>query len=301
MLLAAMSENHACGLASRAELLRVLAGAQEAGGYDSVATGRSSRVILLRHVDIFLRYRPWITPGVILDWGCRHAPDAALIRATECSSDTGPPDLDPSVGRASSPSPDPKHLKETGKMPVPPREGAQSTLHGCDKGETRHAEAHARIGLTYRPLTHPSELPYDDATFDTIIASGVLEHAPDDDASLRELHRVLRPGGRLIITFLPNRLSYTEFLSRRVRAMHHRRLYTPGALRQQLLHRGFYPLKIARHQMLPSMAAKGHRFGKMLTKLAEHAYTLNRPAEAIPVVNRLASNLWAVAEKREMM
>lgn len=247
----------------RNQLYDILAAAQEGEGYDSVATGRSSRVILLRHVDIFLRYRQWITPGVILDWGCRHAPDAALIRANEG--------------------------------------GDRCDLHGCDVGATQSDAAHKRIGLTYRPLEHPSSLPYDDATFDTVIASGVLEHVPDDDASLRELHRVLRPGGRLIITFLPNRLSYTEFLSRRLGAIHHRRLYAPREFKRQLLHRGFNPLKIGRHQMLPSLAAKGHRFGKMLTKATEHAYALNRPAEHIPVLRSLASNLWAVAEKREMM
>jgi SAM-dependent methyltransferase len=43
-----------------------------------------------------------------------------------------------------------------------------------------------------------------DACFDAVLLNEVLEHVPDDAAGLRELHRVLRPGGRLVV-FSPNR------------------------------------------------------------------------------------------------
>ena len=38
-----------------------------------------------------------------------------------------------------------------------------------------------------------------DGWFDLIIASHVLEHIADDGAALRELHRILRPGGRALL------------------------------------------------------------------------------------------------------
>jgi ubiquinone/menaquinone biosynthesis C-methylase UbiE len=40
-------------------------------------------------------------------------------------------------------------------------------------------------------------LPYADGTFDRVIASEVLEHIPDDVAAMRELARVLKPGGAM--------------------------------------------------------------------------------------------------------
>jgi SAM-dependent methyltransferase len=44
------------------------------------------------------------------------------------------------------------------------------------------------------------DLPFEDGTFDRIIAAEVLEHIPDDGRAMRELARVLRPGGRLAVT-----------------------------------------------------------------------------------------------------
>jgi SAM-dependent methyltransferase len=43
-------------------------------------------------------------------------------------------------------------------------------------------------------------LPFDDASFDVVFASHVLEHVPDDAAAIRQIHRILKPGGT---AFLP--------------------------------------------------------------------------------------------------
>jgi SAM-dependent methyltransferase len=49
-----------------------------------------------------------------------------------------------------------------------------------------------------------SAMTFPDAHFDTIVSIETLEHIPDLAGAAKEMHRVLRPGGELIIT-VPNR------------------------------------------------------------------------------------------------
>jgi SAM-dependent methyltransferase len=54
-------------------------------------------------------------------------------------------------------------------------------------------------------------LPFPDAYFDRVIASEVLEHIHDDVTAMAELSRVLRPGGRAVVTvprFWPERVCW---------------------------------------------------------------------------------------------
>ncbi|HEX4812970.1 MAG TPA: methyltransferase domain-containing protein [Nonomuraea sp.] len=45
------------------------------------------------------------------------------------------------------------------------------------------------------------DLPFEDAEFDAVAGNFVINHVPDTAASLKELHRVLRPGGALALTW----------------------------------------------------------------------------------------------------
>lgn len=44
-----------------------------------------------------------------------------------------------------------------------------------------------------------TQLPYPDASFDAAVSAQVYEYVPDVPAALAELHRVMRPGGRVAI------------------------------------------------------------------------------------------------------
>ena len=48
-------------------------------------------------------------------------------------------------------------------------------------------------------LVRGEALPFADAEFDRVVVVDMLEHVPDDAAFARELARVTRPGGRLIV------------------------------------------------------------------------------------------------------
>src|SRR6266850_225217 len=45
-------------------------------------------------------------------------------------------------------------------------------------------------------ISDGENLPFADASFDVVYSNGVLHHTPDTAAAVREIHRVLKPGGQ---------------------------------------------------------------------------------------------------------
>jgi SAM-dependent methyltransferase len=79
------------------------------------------------------------------------------------------------------------------------------------------------------------ELPWEDGYFDLITCLDVIEHTPDDRATLRELRRVCRPGGFLLVT-VP---AYQGLWSTHDVANHHYRRYSRARLRAAALDAGW--------------------------------------------------------------
>jgi SAM-dependent methyltransferase len=61
-------------------------------------------------------------------------------------------------------------------------------------------------------------MPYDDESFDGAYLTTVLGEIPDQDAALRELARVLKPGGRLVVGELMGDPHYVGIKGMRLRA-----------------------------------------------------------------------------------
>jgi SAM-dependent methyltransferase len=72
-----------------------------------------------------------------------------------------------------------------------------------------------------------TRLPYADASFDAVVCGWVLEHLPDPTPGLRELARVMRPGGKLLLLCTEDTLT-GAMCSR----MWHCRTYNRALLRQ---------------------------------------------------------------------
>lgn len=81
----------------------------------------------------------------------------------------------------------------------------------------RHVELANRhlqlLGLSGTAVEGDAEyLPFSDASFDRVSSNGVLHHTPDMPAALREIRRVLRPGGEARV-LVYNRDSFHYWLS----------------------------------------------------------------------------------------
>jgi len=83
-----------------------------------------------------------------------------------------------------------------------------------------------RKGLRFQHY-YKSAIPFDEETFDAVVAYGVLEHIPESvlDAVMHDVARVTRPGGHLMISYLPRTWAWIEWTLRRLGQSHHERLW----------------------------------------------------------------------------
>ena len=89
------------------------------------------------------------------------------------------------------------------------RAGARYT--GVDLTEAAVSLARRRFELEGLPgefrVADAEALPFADGAFDLVYSHGVLHHTPDTERAVREVRRVLRPGGRAVV-MLYHRDSY---------------------------------------------------------------------------------------------
>jgi SAM-dependent methyltransferase len=69
---------------------------------------------------------------------------------------------------------------------------------GIERSITMGAEARRRAPALTLTAADAQALPFRDGTTDAVRADRVIQHLPDAPAALREWHRVLSPGGRLL-------------------------------------------------------------------------------------------------------
>ncbi|WP_150238120.1 class I SAM-dependent methyltransferase [Nocardiopsis quinghaiensis] len=122
--------------------------------------------------------------------------------------------------------------------------GARVTGVTISRYEVRRARERARLepggSKTDFLLGDFAELPFENGSFDAVVALESLQNASDLDRVLAEFHRVLRPGGRLTFADL-SRESDTEptRLAHFMSSLELRRLPSMGEWLEALLRAGF--------------------------------------------------------------
>jgi SAM-dependent methyltransferase len=108
------------------------------------------------------------------------------------------------------------------------------TVKGVEMDPRPVAIAHQR-GYDVDQGDATQGLAYEDASFDVVTALDVIEHNEDDDAILREMVRVLKPGGHAVVT-VP---AFMWLWSHNDDINAHIRRYTAPELRDKLEAAGF--------------------------------------------------------------
>jgi SAM-dependent methyltransferase len=103
-------------------------------------------------------------------------------------------------------------------------------------------------------------MPFEDASFDLVCLLDVLEHIEDDRRALRELRRVARPGGLLLIT-VP---AYPQLWSSHDELNLHYRRYTRPVLLERAVEAGWRPLRTTHFNLLLLPVAAAWRFAERL-------------------------------------
>ena len=86
-------------------------------------------------------------------------------------------------------------------------DGAAAMIEAC-KAEADRAQISER--WQYRQAD-VEQIPFPDGSFDVAICCGVIEYLPEDGGLLREVRRVLRPGGRFLLN-VTNKYGYSVSL-----------------------------------------------------------------------------------------
>ena len=96
-------------------------------------------------------------------------------------------------------------------------------------------------GLQNVRLGEAAKLPFDDGGFDLVTALDVVEHLTDDTAAFKEMRRVLRPEGYLLVTVPAHMFLWGD----QDEVNLHKRRYGAAELRDRLTASGFEVLRLS--------------------------------------------------------
>jgi len=160
------------------------------------------------------------------------------------------------------------------------RDAAPKKVESCDVISEKEDSAFGqqtpiieRFNIKVQPLEHEYILPYGDNTFDVVLSVGVLEHVPNDRASLAEIKRVLKPGGLFFCFFLPTDLAWTQKLAHLRGDFYHDRFYNQRLISEMVASTGLNLLDTWYRQLFPKNSVRYpyfRFFERMDQLLTEH-------------------------------
>ena len=125
-----------------------------------------------------------------------------------------------------------------------------------------------------------TKLPLEDDSFDAVLSSRAFQYLPDPLCGVREALRVLKPGGRLVVS-IPNKVNFIRYLT------YDKKLYSPFEVRDWFRKCGLGNIEYGSMCFFPSST----RWKKLALSL--------EVAAKIPFLKYLGGNLIVTGEKKK--
>jgi SAM-dependent methyltransferase len=179
------------------------------------------------------------------------------------------------------------------------RRGIQVTSFDIERRPARdHIGALSALSIQYGD--DPARLPFASGTFAAVVCAGVLEHVANEEGSLREIHRVLKPGGRLFIFMLPNRFSWAEWIATRRGISVHPKKYTFGRASSLLENHDFIVERRWRRHFLPrNLTGLSRRIKLAYGRYYRQVESMDRILANCPPTSALSGVIEMICLKRE--
>jgi SAM-dependent methyltransferase len=168
--------------------------------------------------------------------------------------------------------------------------GVASSVTGLDYDVTAAGHVHARYPRVRMLRGNLAALPFLDGAVDTVVNLQVIEHLWDQPGFLAECHRVLSPGGELLIS-TPNRITFSPGRDTPLNPFHTREL-NAAELTALLVDAGFTVTEMLGVHHGPPLRRQDTRHGGSIID-TQLRYALNGqpwPADLAADVAAVAAN-----------
>lgn len=161
--------------------------------------------------------------------------------------------------------------------------GLEASSRGARYGKKRWG-----LQILARPW---EKVSFPEEEFDVVTAFYVIEHLPDPLAFLREVHRILRPGGMIVLRYphttpIKTILSLMRVKNRLYHLPFHLSDFSPQSMRRALAKAGFAQIKTVVGGFTCPPYPAGQWAGIIFGNLAEMVYQLSGGTIMLPGVSK---------------
>jgi len=176
--------------------------------------------------------------------------------------------------------------------------GVDINVHGIDAAKQRAEREGLSSLVSFQVVDAGRPLPFSDESFDVVFCNDSMNHLPDRLAVLRDWHRILRPGGRVLFTdpiVVTGQLSNEEI---RMRSAIGFFLFTPAGHNELLLEQARFRVRQV-HDVTDAVASVSRRWHDARATRRQRL-TAVEGDEGFDGVQRFLAAVYALSSERRL-